>query len=166
MAKTEKNTKDNLSDDKVYEMAVLSLHHLENKIESINKFYLSIFSSLLLALPFVINYLSKNSTLIGLDKSSKDYLVIFFLRFCGMFTFLWLFQCILEWGRANTINKIILQIENQYSKNLFAHKNDKISFYIEVVFRFAFSIAIPIVTFLFAYFLYSGGIIFIQGEGI
>lgn len=57
--KISKNPESTISTDKVYEMAVLTLHHTENRIETINKHYTSIFFVIFAAIPFLYQVVGK-----------------------------------------------------------------------------------------------------------
>jgi|GEM_PF-5038264 len=164
-------SRDILSEDKVYEMGVLRLNNTENRIDSINKFYFSVFASLAVAVSFIISFLIKVSESSGLDQSVKDFFINNYLIFVAITGGIWGFHNVALRIYVFSIQRNICDIERKHSKRvvLYNRSNNKILYYIEEILdaigdflRILIpSIVPPFATFYFIYVLYGAFMVFI-----
>lgn len=116
-AKSEKR-QDALSYDKVYEMGVLTLHHLEARIENIHKFYIAFCVLMLGSIPFMYELLSKSqSKIFELDLN----LGILLLEYNGVIGIVLLIASkIIEYHIARIIHvsKFLCELEKRNNLSL------------------------------------------------
>ena len=119
MAKIEKTTKEatSLSKEKMYEFALKSFHHYEERIENVHKFYVAFCSLVLFSMPYVIDIEVKSK------HPSLDLCIFTFLSLLVV-VLLFSYNAIVNCSNnLKSISEFMIELEKDYkfslSKKLF-----------------------------------------------